>query len=207
MKYFKNCLTSTAIALALSSVAQVANADVTIGIAACCSHGQTSTMDRAETKWRQMADEKGVKVLYENAAEAENDDKTLQYQQIKKMIDEGAQAILFMPVQGDGVKKVQKEVFDYAQKKKIPLIAYNREPSQNLMKRYKNLYYVGSAPAQGGVYHGEMIVQLVKKHPEWDKNKDGEIAYGHVRGVEKSGNEVARTTWVVKNLITILDLT
>ena len=186
--------------LASNSFAQE-NKDIIIGIAACCVVGQTQTMDTAAERWKEMAEKQGIKVIYENADEANNPDKTAQIKQMREMVDKGAKAILVMLVQNKSdLSKEQDEFFKYAKEKGTTVIAYNREPGKALLGRNDNLYYVGSAARQGGMYHADMIKALVEKNADWDKNKDGKIQYLLIQGTEGASNETARTKGLTSTL-------
>ncbi|MBR1374903.1 MAG: substrate-binding domain-containing protein [Cardiobacteriaceae bacterium] len=173
----------------------------TIGIAACCVIGQTQTMDTAAERWKEMAAKEGIKVIYENADEANNQDKTLQIKQMREMVDKGAKVIFVMLVQNKSdLTKEQDEFLKYAKEKGTTVIAYNREPGKALLGRNDNLYYVGSKALNGGIYHADMMKSLVEKNPDWDKNKNGVIEYVLFQGIEGSSNETSRTKGLTNTL-------
>ncbi|MBP3195123.1 MAG: substrate-binding domain-containing protein [Cardiobacteriaceae bacterium] len=190
------CASLTTALFALQASAQ----EVVIGLAGCCAKGAISTMDAAVEKFTERANQAGVKLLYESAIETETDDRNLQVEQVKKMIDEGAKAIIIILVQGKDTAKPQEEIVKYANSKKVPVIAYTRPPQAKLSKKYKNLYAVNSISKEAGIYQGRMIVELWKNHPEWDKNKDGVIQYALIKGPNGNTNAENRTKWVIDTI-------
>ncbi|MBR1375561.1 MAG: substrate-binding domain-containing protein [Cardiobacteriaceae bacterium] len=179
------------------SFAQQAASNLTIGLANCCKEGDVF-QDNCVANVQKMAKEAGVKIIFDSAIESETDDRTLQFNQVKKMIDGGAKAIVISLAKGGS--SFHKEILSYARGKNVPVVAYTRAPSKILQKDFDNLYFVGSIPDQAGILQAEMIAELWKAHPEWDKNKDGKIQYAIIKGPNSNPNAESRTKWVTKTL-------
>ncbi|MBR1375562.1 MAG: substrate-binding domain-containing protein [Cardiobacteriaceae bacterium] len=199
MKILKKTVICAFLTAAFASYTQ-AQEEVVIGLSGCCAKGAISTMDAAVEKFTQRASEAGVKLLYESAIETETDDRNLQVKQVKKMIDEGAKAIIIILVQGQDTAKPQEEIVKYANSKQVPVIAYTRPPNAKLLRKYKNLYAVNSISKEAGIFQGRMIVELWKKHPEWDKNKDGVIQYALIKGPNGNTNAENRSRYVIETI-------
>ncbi|MBP3195124.1 MAG: substrate-binding domain-containing protein [Cardiobacteriaceae bacterium] len=200
MKIFQKsaiCALLTA-AFAISAQAQ----EVVIGFSSCCNKGDvSSTMDQAIDKIIELGNQNGVKLLHESALEGRNDDLNLQFEQIKKMIDQGAKAIIMIPVQGKGTEAAQKKIVDYTVQKKVPLIAARRPLGKKQLKS-QSVFQVTSVANEAGIYQGRMIAGLWKANPSWDKNKDGVLQVAILKGKDGQPKADARTTWVLKTLRT-----
>ena len=187
--------------------------ELVIGFAHCCERGQISTMDAVEDIIKAEIDKAGMKMLFEtaeetkhlvqgedgkplkdeNGKEKEMDDYyTVQPAQMKKMIDAGAKAIILITVQGKDEEKMQTEMLEYAKEKGVSVIAVRRPLKKSIHSRFDNAYSVGSSPEAVPALQAKMIVEQWKKHPEWDKNGDGKIQFGLLRGKEGSSNDNLR---------------
>ena len=176
--------------------------NLVIGFAHCCVRGEISTMDSVEDVIKLSAAKSGVKLLFENAEETKHlikgedgndtemdDYYTIQPAQVKKMIDEGAKAIILITVQGKEEEKMQAEILEYAREKGISVVAVRRPLKISTHMQYGNAYSVGSSSEIVPVLQSKMVVDQWKKHPEWDKNGDGKIQYGLIRGKKGSTND------------------
>ena len=178
-----------------------------LGFSHCCERGQIRTMDAVEDVIRQEAEKAGVKMLFETAEETKHvvkdengkdkemdDYYDLQPVQMKKLIDEGAKAIVLITVQGKEEEKMQAEMLAYAKEKGVPVVAVRRPLKKSIHTRFDNAYSVGSSPEAVPALQSKMIVDQWKKHSEWDKNGDGKIQFGLIRGKEGSANDNLRKT-------------
>ncbi|MBR1374501.1 MAG: substrate-binding domain-containing protein [Cardiobacteriaceae bacterium] len=189
-------------AILFGSQAYAQSGEAIVGLASCCKEGTVSTIDTAINTIRSEAASAGVKLLYENAEEAENSDMGLQLQQVKHMVDQGAKAIIVIVVQGAGkdTDSAQRALVDYCKSKNIPLIAVRRPVSNKLLKRYNRLYSVVHSAKEAGVFQGRMTHDLWKNHPEWDKNKDKVMQVAILKGKEGQPKTEQRTSWAIKTI-------
>ncbi|MBR1375563.1 MAG: substrate-binding domain-containing protein [Cardiobacteriaceae bacterium] len=193
-------LKKTVLALSLAVFTGYAAADG-IGFSSCCNKGDvSSTMDQAIDKIIELGNQ-GGKFMHESALEGRNDDLGLQFEQIKKMIDQGAKAIIMIPVQGKGTEEAQNKIVSYTVKNKVPLIAVRRPLTKKQLKN-QSVFLVTSVANEAGIYQGRMIAGLWKKNPAWDKNKDGVLQVAILKGKSGQPKADARTTWVLKTLKT-----
>lgn len=189
------------------AAAKKATDGLVIGFSHCCERDQIRTMDAVEDVIRQEAEKAGVKLLFETAEETKHlvkdengkdkeldDYYDLQPVQMKKLIDAGAKAIILITVQGKEEEKMQAEMLAYAKEKGVPVVAVRRPLKKNIHSRFDNAYSVGSSPEAVPALQSKMIVDQWKKHPEWDKDGDGKIQFGLIRGKEGSANDNLRKT-------------
>jgi methyl-galactoside transport system substrate-binding protein len=85
-----------------------------------------------------------------------------------------------------------------AQKKKLPLVLFNREPAAADMAKYDKAYYVGAKAQESGTMEGEIIAQYWKAHPEADLNKDGVLQYVMLIGDPSNTDAKYRTEYSIK---------
>lgn len=83
----------------------------------------------------------------------------------------------------------------------IPVVFFNREPDPNVVKAYDRACFVGTNAADAGKMQGEIIEQLWKANPEYDRNKDGKVQYVMFKGEPDNPEAIARTEWSVKGAI------
>lgn len=85
-------------------------------------------------------------------------------------------------------------IIDKAKKADIPVIFFNVEPSQDDLKRWDKVYYVGAKAEQSGTMQGQILVQYFKSNP----TKDGIIRYVMIKGPEDHQDAILRTKFSVK---------
>ncbi len=100
--------------------------------------------------------------------DAKNEQNT-QTEQLNRFLSQHADAVAINLVD---IKESQK-ILNIVQKKNVPVIFFNKEPDLNILKNYQQARYVGTEPIQAGLMQGEIIAELWKAHPEFDRNKDG----------------------------------
>ncbi|MCD9025873.1 galactose ABC transporter substrate-binding protein [Cohnella silvisoli] len=89
-------------------------------------------------------------------------------------------------------------IIDKAQKAKIPVVFFNREPLADDMKKWDKVYYVGAKAEQSGSMEGELLVDYWKAHPEMDKNKDGVLQYIMLKGEPGHQDAELRTKFSIQ---------
>ena len=170
-----------------------------IGFAHCCVRGNISTMDKVEDVIKQEAAKRGVKLLFATAEESKHkDDLTIQVNQVKSMIDEGAKVIILITANAKGMAGMQKEIVEYANSKGVKIVAARRPLPTDVHINFANAVSVSSAADAAGIFQGKMTYDLWKKHPEWDKNGDAVIQYGLLQGLEGNPKTLARTNSFIK---------
>lgn len=82
----------------------------------------------------------------------------------------------------------------------VPIVFFNRKPSEKALNSYDKAYYVGTDPKESGVMQGQLIAKQWKAHPEFDLNKDGKIQFALLKGEPGHPDAEARTEFVIKEL-------
>lgn len=83
----------------------------------------------------------------------------------------------------------------------VPVIFFNRQPVEEDMNRWNQLYYVGVDAKETAVLQGQMIVDIYREHPEAvDKNGDGVVSYVMLEGETSHQDSLIRTEWSVQTL-------
>lgn len=82
----------------------------------------------------------------------------------------------------------------------VPVVFYNKEPSQADLASYDQAYYVGTESKEAGIIQGDLIAKHWKVNPEWDTNGDGKIQYVLLKGEPGHPDAEARTEYVTKTL-------
>lgn len=89
-------------------------------------------------------------------------------------------------------------IIDKAQKAKIPVVFFNREPLADDMKKWDKVYYVGAKAEQSGSMEGELLVDYWKAHADMDKNKDGVLQYIMLKGEPGHQDAELRTKFSIQ---------
>ena len=92
-------------------------------------------------------------------------------------------------------------IIDRAMTAGVPVVFFNRQPVEEDMNRWDQLYYVGVDAKEAAVLQGEMVVDFYKKHPEAiDRNGDGMVSYVMLEGETSHQDSLIRTEWSVQTL-------
>lgn len=98
------------------------------------------------------------------------------------------------------------EIVNAAKQANIPLIFFNREIKDEVVKSYENCAFVGTDAPEAGHLQGEMIGDFLKaNYDKVDLNKDGKISYVMFKGQEKNPEAEARTQFAVEDADKILE--
>lgn len=148
--------------------------------------------------FRQVVDKEAEKVkdkveLWMN--DSQNSQST-QNDQIDTMLAKGVNSLainLVDPASGATVlKKIKKD--------DIPVVFYNKRPTQEVIDSYEKAYYIGIDPNAQGIAQGELIAKLWRENPSLDLNNDGVIQYVMLKGEPGHPDAEARTLYSVKTL-------
>lgn len=125
----------------------------------------------------------------QNTASVQND-------QIDALLDKGTNVFAINLVDPAGADVVIEKL----KNAKVPVVFYNRLPSQEALNSYDKAYYVGIDPNAQGIAQAKLIEKLLKEHPEYDLNKDGVIQYVMLKGEPGHPDAEARTVYSIKTL-------
>jgi len=121
-------------------------------------------------------------------------DQPKQNDQVDQFLTQGCTSLAINLVDPSAVSVVMGK----AQKKKIPIVLFNREPVAADMAKYDKAYYVGAKAQQSGTYEGEIIADYWKANPQADLNKDGKIQYVMLIGDPSNTDAKFRTEYSIK---------
>lgn len=83
----------------------------------------------------------------------------------------------------------------------IPIIFFNRQPVDEDIKIWKNVYYVGAKADEGGKLQGELVLEAWADNKSlYDKNKDNKIQYVMLEGEPGHQDALLRTEYSIKTL-------
>lgn len=128
-----------------------------------------------------------------------NNNQTTQTEQIQTAITKGAK-LLVVNVVTTGSDDAASGIVSLAKNAGIPVIFFNREVSDAIVKSYDKCAFVGTDAKEAGKLQGDMIGNyLVDNYAKVDLNGDGKISYVLFMG-EKGNNEaIYRTQYSVEN--------
>lgn len=148
-----------------------------------------------EQKAKEYEQETGIKVTLD-IQEAKGNPNT-QNNQVERFISLGCDVLCINPVD----RTSASAMIDKAIAAKIPVIFFNRQPVEEDMNRWDELYYVGADAKESAVLQGEIIVDIYQKNPEQlDINNDGVISYVLLEGESSHQDSLIRTEWSIKTL-------
>ncbi|MBQ3064567.1 MAG: galactose ABC transporter substrate-binding protein [Clostridia bacterium] len=127
-----------------------------------------------------------------------NGNQTTQTEQIRTAVTKGAKALL-VNIVNTGSDDAAREITELAKNAGIPLIFFNREVSDTVVKSYNNCAFVGTRAEEAGILQGEMIGEyLLKNYEKCDLNGDGVISYILFKGEEGNNEAIFRTKYSVE---------
>ena len=128
-----------------------------------------------------------------------NNNQTTQTEQVQTAITKGAK-LLVVNIVTTGSDDAASGIVSLAKSASIPVIFFNREVSDTVVKSYDKCAFIGTDASEAGKLQGDMIGDyVVKNYDKIDLNGDGEISYVLFMG-EKGNNEaIYRTRYSVEN--------
>lgn len=120
--------------------------------------------------------------------DAQND-QAKQVEQIDLMINKGAKVLCVNAVDPTAAQTIISK----AKEADIPVIFFNRCPSDEDMLSYDKCWYVGNDPYESGKMQAEMAMEAFQSNPVLDKNGDGVMQYVIIQGTIGHPDAVART--------------
>ncbi len=128
-----------------------------------------------------------------------NNSQTTQTEQVQTAITKGAK-MLIVNIVTTGSDDAAGGIVQLAKNADIPVIFFNREVSDAVVKSYDKCAFVGTDAAEAGYLQGDMIGDfVVDNYDQVDLNGDGKISYVMFMG-EKGNNEaIYRTQYSVEN--------
>lgn len=125
-------------------------------------------------------------------------DQGKQTQQIETAITKGSD-LLIVNIVTTGSEDAAQNIINAAQEKDIPVIFFNREVSDDIIKSYDKAAFVGTDADEAGYLQGELIYDLLsEKYDEYDLNGDGAISYIMFKGELGNAEADGRTKYSVE---------
>ncbi len=147
------------------------------------------------TAMDKLLEEAGV--TYNNYDAATN--QATQLDQINTAITNGANLLIVNIVETSSPDAAQKAC-DAAKENDIPIIFFNREVADEVVKSYDKCAFVGTDAPEAGHMQGEMIGDyLLENFDAVDLNKDGTISYVMFKGQEGNKEAEYRTQYAVED--------
>lgn len=145
---------------------------------------------------------KAAGVTYTNYDGASN--QASQTDQINTAIANGANLLIVNIVETSSPDAAQNAV-DAAKTAGIPIIFFNREVSDDVVKSYDKCAFVGTNAPEAGHMQGKLVGDyLMKNFDTVDLNGDGTISYVMFKGQEGNAEAEARTQFGVEDADAVL---
>lgn len=133
-----------------------------------------------------------------------NTNQTTQTEQISTAITNGVNLLIVNIVETSSPDAAQSAV-DAAKAAGIPIIFFNREVADSVVKSYDKCAFVGTDAAEAGHMQGQMIADyLLANYDKVDLNGDGKISYVMFKGQEGNAEAEYRTQYAVEDADTKL---
>lgn len=117
--------------------------------------------------------------------------------QVERFLALGCDVLCINPVDRTNASVI----IDMAMQEEVPVIFFNRQPVEEDMDRWFDLYYLGVQAKESAVLQGSIVVDLYKEHPEeLDRNQDGVVSYVLLEGENSHQDALIRTEWSVQTL-------
>lgn len=148
-----------------------------------------------ETEAKAYEKETGIKVVLD-IQDAKGSQNT-QNNQVERFISLGCDALCINPVDRTNASVM----IDKAVAAQVPVVFFNRQPVEEDMDRWDQLYYVGAEPRESAILQGTIIVDCYRNTPELlDRNEDGVISYVMLEGESSHQDSLIRTEWSIQTL-------
>lgn len=133
-----------------------------------------------------------------------NGNQTTQTEQIQTAVTKGAKVIL-VNIVNTGSDDAANGIVALAKEKGIPVVFFNREVSDGVIKSYDRCAFVGTRAEEAGILQGEMIGEYIRdNYSKVDLNGDGKISYIMFKGEEGNNEAIYRTNYSVEEANKIL---
>ncbi len=139
--------------------------------------------------------QKGITITL-NAVDGKGS-QTLQNEQVDRFLVQDYDVICVNMVD----RTAASVIIDKAKNANIPVVFFNREPVEEDMQRWSQLYYVGADAKQSGVMQGQLVIDCYNNNPDAiDKNGDGKLQYVMLEGEPGHQDALLRTEYAIKTV-------
>lgn len=119
-----------------------------------------------------------------------------QNDQVDTMISKGAKSLAINLVD----PQAAAAIISKAEAADLPVVFFNKEPEASVLASYDRAWYVGTASAEAGVIQGELVAEMWKANPDWDRNGDGVMSYVLLKGEPGHPDAEARTQYAIETV-------
>ena len=139
--------------------------------------------------------ENGIKVTLDIQSAKGN--QNTQNNQVERFLSLGCDVLVINPVD----RTSASSIIDKAMTAGVPTIFFNRQPVEEDMNRWDQLYYVGADAKESAVLEGQIVTDQYKKDPaSIDRNGDGVVRYVLLEGESSHQDSLIRTEWSIQTL-------
>ena len=123
--------------------------------------------------------------------------QNVQNNQVERFISLGCDVLCINPVD----RMDASVIIDRAMTAGVPVVFFNRQPVEEDMNRWDELYYIGVDAKETAVLQGKMVVDLYREDAgAVDLNGDGVVSYVLLEGETSHQDSLIRTEWSVRTL-------
>jgi len=148
-----------------------------------------------EEKAKEYERRRGIKVVLD-IQDAKGSQNT-QNNQVERFISLGCDVLCVNPVD----RMDATLIIDKAMTAGVPVVFFNRQPVEEDMDRWDQLYYIGVDAKETAILQGEIVVDLYNRQP-WavDLDGDGVVSYVLLEGESSHQDSLIRTEWSIQTL-------
>lgn len=151
--------------------------------------------EELEEKAKEYERENGIKVTLD-IQDAKGSQNT-QNNQVERFISLGCDVLCINPVD----RMDASAIIDKAMTAGVPVVFFNRQPVEEDMDRWDQLYYIGVDAKETAILQGQMVVDLYREQPmAVDINGDGVVNYVLLEGESSHQDSLIRTEWSIQTL-------
>ena len=120
-----------------------------------------------------------------------------QNDQVERFISLGCDVLCINPVD----RTAASVIIEKAMAAGTPVVFFNRQPVEEDMDRWDQLYYVEAVAKESAMLQGSIVVEQYQESPEsLDLNGDGVVNYVLLEGESSHQDALIRTEWSVQTL-------
>ena len=148
-----------------------------------------------EEKAKEYERRRGIKVTLD-IQDAKGSQST-QNNQVERFVSLGCDVLCINPVDRTAASAMIEKVMTA----EIPVVFFNRQPVEEDMDRWDQLYYVGVVARESAVLQGSIVVDRYREDPKsLDRNGDGVVSYVLLEGESSHQDSLIRTEWSIQTL-------
>ncbi|MCI9147058.1 MAG: galactose ABC transporter substrate-binding protein [Hungatella sp.] len=148
-----------------------------------------------EEKAKEYERRNGIKVILD-IQDAKGSQNT-QNDQVERFISLGCDVVCINPVD----RMDASLMIDRAMTAGVPVVFFNRQPVEEDMNRWDQLYYIGVDAKETAMLQGKIVVDLYGRDPgALDLNGDGVVSYVLLEGESSHQDSLIRTEWSIQTL-------